>query len=49
VDSVQDSNLAPLFGDLGHSENLSEIKPPFLKPISKFMGFFPKKMAMLET
>ena len=28
MDSTQDSDLAPIFGDLSQSEKLSEIKPP---------------------
>jgi hypothetical protein len=28
VDSAQDRDLAPIFGDLSQSEKLSEIKPP---------------------
>ena len=28
MDSAQESDLAPFFGDLSQSEKLSEIKPP---------------------
>ena len=28
MDSAQESDLAPLFGDLSQNEKLSEIKPP---------------------
>ena len=31
VDSAQESDFAPIFGDLGQSKKLSEIKPPVVQ------------------
>ena len=40
MDSAQSCDLAPIFGDLSHSEKLSEIKQPLVCKIlgSAFLG-----------
>ena len=38
MDSAQESDLAPIFGDLSPNEKLSEIKPPYLL-IVPFLNF----------
>ena len=51
MDSAQDSDLRPLFGDLSQLKKLSAIKPPLIMDLSSLLEdyYHPRTLLMVCT